>query len=103
MFLSLIPPAGPGYGALKENKSYVASVSQGIPFLGFRVYPGVLRLSRPALTRVRRSIAQRERACAEGRISEAERAQSVGSLLAHMAHADTLALRRQMFRFGSAM
>ncbi len=69
--------------APKENKSYVASVSQGITFLGFRVYPGVLRLSRPALTRVRRSIAQRERACAEGRISEAERAQSVGSLLAN--------------------
>jgi len=84
--------------ALKQEKCYVAPVRQGIPFLGLRVYPGTLRLSRQALTRARRSIAHREHAYTMGRISEEHCIQSVGSLIAHISHADTVTLRRQWFR-----
>jgi len=82
---------------LKEEKCYVAPVTQGIPFLGFRVFPGTVRLSRPSLVRCRRKLKRRERAFEGGHISEEMLVQSVGSLLAHIAHANTMALRRTWF------
>ncbi len=82
---------------LKESKCYVAPVSQGIPFLGFRVYPGTVRLSRPSLVRCRRKLRCREADFAEGTISEETLMQSAGSLIAHISHANTMALRRTWF------
>jgi hypothetical protein len=82
---------------VKPEKCYVAPISQGIPFLGCRVFPGTLRLSRATLVRCRRKLGQREAACATGRISGEAYRQSVASLLGHIQHADTLTLRRTWF------
>jgi len=84
--------------ALKQEKCYVAPVSQGLPFLGMRLYPGTVRVSRPALVRCRRKLKRREKAFQERRITEEAMIQSVGSLIAHISHADTVTLRRQWFR-----
>ncbi|HOZ46741.1 MAG TPA: reverse transcriptase/maturase family protein [Candidatus Hydrogenedentes bacterium] len=82
---------------LKENKCYVAPVTQGIPFLGMRVFPGTVRLSRPSLVRCGRKLKRREQAFAEGRSTEEKLVQSAGSLIAHIAHANTMTLRRPWF------
>lgn len=80
---------------LKARKCYIAPVTQGIPFLGMRLYPGTVRLSRPCLVRCRRKLKRREKAFAQGRISEEALIQSAGSLIAHISHANTMMLRRQ--------
>jgi RNA-directed DNA polymerase len=82
---------------LKDNKCYVAPVTQGIPFLGMRVFRGTVRLSRQSLVRCRRKLKQRETACAQGAIPEAKLVQCAGSLVAHISHANTMALRRKWF------
>ncbi|MFM1918694.1 MAG: hypothetical protein RLZZ303_328 [Candidatus Hydrogenedentota bacterium] len=82
---------------LKERKCFVAPVSQGVPFLGLRIFPGTIRLSRPSLVRSRRKLKQREAAFTAGMLSEEEYIQSLGSLTAHLAQASTMALRRQWF------
>ncbi|NLV46946.1 MAG: RNA-directed DNA polymerase [Candidatus Hydrogenedentes bacterium] len=82
---------------LKEKKCYIAPIMQGIPFLGMRLYPGTIRLSRPSLVRCRRKLKRREDAFEAGRITEAALIQSVGSLIAHITHGNTMALRRQWF------
>lgn len=83
---------------LKDRKCYIAPVTQGIPFLGMRLYPGTIRLSRPALVRCNRKLKHREKAFAQGRINEEALIQSSGSLIAHISHANTLMLRRQWLR-----
>lgn len=80
---------------LKDRKCYIAPVTQGIPFLGMRLYPGTIRLSRPALVRCNRKLKHREKAFVQGRITEEALIQSASSLIAHISHANTLMLRRQ--------
>ena len=82
---------------LKDNKCYVAPVSQGIPFLGFRIFPGTIRLARASLVRCRRKLKSREQAFADGSLSEEKLLQSAGSLFAHISHGDTRSLRRTWF------
>lgn len=67
---------------------------EGIPFLGFRIYPGVIRLNPRNLRRFRRQVRGLERAYRSGRLGMEEMSQSIASLFAHVAHADTLHLRR---------
>ncbi|HDP36066.1 MAG TPA: RNA-directed DNA polymerase [Candidatus Hydrogenedentes bacterium] len=64
--------------SLKPNKCYVAPVTQGIPFLGMRIYPGTVRLSRQSLVRCRRKVKQREQEFVAGRIAEETLIQSTG-------------------------
>jgi hypothetical protein len=82
--------------SLKDNASVLAPVSEGIPFLGFRVYPGLIRLNRRTLRRFHCQVRDAERRYAGGEIGHAELNDSVASLYAHIAHADTLTLRRRM-------
>ena len=81
---------------LKEPATLLAPVTAGIPLLGLRIYPGVLRLNPRTLRRFRRQVRGRERAYRAGRLDLATLTQSVASLYAHVAHADTLPLRRKL-------
>ncbi|MBM3776556.1 MAG: hypothetical protein FJW37_15555, partial [Acidobacteria bacterium] len=88
---------------LKEEAVVLAPVSQGISFLGFRVFPGLIRLQRAGWVRFRRRIQEREQAYRQGAIDEQGLVQSVQSLLGHLRHADTLRLRQDFFtRVGTA-
>ena len=82
---------------IKQKATFLAPVSQGIPFLGVRVFPGLIRLQRSAWTRFKRKLRDRERAYAEGEIDEGTFVQSVQSLLGHIRHANTYHLRRGFF------
>lgn len=55
---------------LKERASVVAPVTEGVPFLGFRVYPDCWRFKRERFLRTRRTAAIRQREFLDGVISE---------------------------------
>lgn len=82
---------------LKERATVLAPVSSGLPFLGFRVFPATIRLPRRGTARFRRNVYAREHAFRRGNMDETLLSHSVGSMIGHMVHADTLALRRQWF------
>jgi hypothetical protein len=81
---------------LKEGATRLAPVSEGIPFLGFRVYPGLIRLNQRTRRRFRRQVRALERAHALGLIDTDELCSRAASLFAHVAHADSYRLRRQV-------
>lgn len=83
--------------ALNEPRTRLAPVTEGVAFLGFRVFPGTVRLAGPKLARLRRTVRARERAYLGGHIGEDDLARSVSSVVAHAATANTLGARRRAF------
>ena len=83
---------------LKEEVCFLAPVTEGIPFLGFRVFPGLIRLRRGGWIRFRRKVREREREYREGKLDERGLVQSVQSLLGHVQHGNSLRLRQSYFR-----
>jgi RNA-directed DNA polymerase len=81
---------------LKEEATLLTPVSQGIPFLGFRIFPGIIRLDRRHLISFRRTIRAREQAYLNGEIDEQFLIRSVNSLVAHIAHANTYRMRKDL-------
>lgn len=82
---------------LKEDAILLTPVSQGIPFLGFRVFPGLIRLDRRHLIKFRRKIRARERVYRNGEIDEEMLVRSVNSMIAHISHANTYQMRKALF------
>jgi retron-type reverse transcriptase len=83
---------------LKEERLLLAPIFQGVPFLGVRVYPGMIRLRRAGWTRFKRKVREREQAYRTGQLDERGLVQSVQSLLGHLQHASTGRLRRVFFQ-----
>ena len=84
--------------SLKVGATVIAPVCDGVPFLGFRVFPNLIRLQRKSLTRFRRRLRSRESAYLRGGLDIEDLMCSVQSMIAHMNHADTLRLRRSLLR-----
>jgi hypothetical protein len=82
---------------LKDEATIIAPVSQGVSFLGFRVFPQLVKLSGEKWRRFRHRVRKLEEDFSAGLITEDELARSVGSMLGHIRHADTLAARRMFF------
>ncbi|MCY4597861.1 MAG: reverse transcriptase domain-containing protein [Bryobacterales bacterium] len=82
---------------LREERTRITPVTQGVPFLGFRVFPGVMRLDGRKWARLRRRVRAREAAYRLGRISEDDLERSVRSMAAHVSHSDSLQARRELF------
>ena len=83
--------------ALKDRATQLAPVSQGLPFLGFQVFPGLVRLQRAGWSRFKQKVRAREQAFREGILDEPDLVQSVQSLLAHVQHGQTRRLRQHFF------
>ncbi len=83
---------------LKETVTQIAPVSEGIPFLGFRVFPQIIRIKRENLSRMKNKIRTRERQYKSGQLSERDLINSVGSIVAHVKHVNSLSIRRNIFR-----
>lgn len=81
---------------LKERAVRIAPVCEGITFLGFQVYRGMIRLGSGKLARVRRTIRHLEKMCQAGLIDEEALSRSVSSMLGHWSQASTMAVRRQL-------
>ncbi len=82
---------------LKQKVTKIAPVSEGVPFLGFRIYPNLIRIKRENLVRMRQKIRRKERLFRSGRIGDKELFQSVNSIVAHVSHVNSLAERRKLF------
>lgn len=81
---------------LKEKVVKIAPVSEGVPFLGFRVYPNLIRLQRPNLIRFRKKLRSLKLCRSRNLITEGQMICSVQSLYGHVIHANTLCMRRKM-------
>lgn len=79
---------------LKEEVTRVAPVTEGIPYLGLQVFPGLVRLDRRSRRRFLRQVAWLQRAHGCGVLGTEALGRRAGSLFAHAAHADSLHLRR---------
>ncbi len=80
--------------ALKlHDNAYVQRSNAGLSFLGFRIFPGALRLSRRRKDRYRRARSEWESAYAQGLISSAQLQQGYASAAAIIMHADAQAWR----------
>lgn len=83
---------------LKEKVTQIAPVSEGIPFLGFRIFPQLIRIKRENLNRMRTKIRKKEMQFKNGRVSERALVNSVGSIIAHVSHVNSLSVRRGFFK-----
>lgn len=80
---------------LKEKATTIAPVTEGVPFLGVRVFKRLIRLQRPNLVRFRRRLRFNEKKFLQGRISKQDLINSVNSMFAHISHANTVEMRRK--------
>jgi RNA-directed DNA polymerase len=83
---------------LHEQRAQPRPVEQGIPFLGFTVFPDYRRLKRSKGITYRRHLKTLWRRFQNGEISRAEGRSSVMAWLGHVRHGDTRGLRRRMFQ-----
>ena len=82
---------------LREERTRVAPVSQGVPYLGFRVFPGVVRVDSRKWARLRRRVRRREAAHSRGALGAEALAESMRGMVGHVCHADTMRARRRLF------
>lgn len=82
---------------LKEKVVRVSPVSEGLPFLGYRVFRGLIRLQRTNLVRFRRKIVKLEKSYRKGKITEEDLTDSMRSVIAHISHGNTKNLRSTVF------
>jgi retron-type reverse transcriptase len=92
--------AGDGLAQLRlllhQRKSVIQPVREGIPFLGFRVFPTHRRLLAGSVKRARRRFCRLQEAWEQGAVGVKEVKNSVRAWIAHAAHGDTFGLRRHL-------
>lgn len=83
---------------LRDPATLSGPVRIGVPFLGFRIWPGLVRLDRARARRFRRHVRARTRELTRGIIDSAAFHDSVGSLIAWAEQADTRGFRTSFFQ-----
>lgn len=83
---------------IHENRAQPKPVTQGIPFLGFTVYPTYRRLKRSKGIAYRRHLNSLYKQYQAGEITREQGKASVMAWLGHVQHGDTYKLQRTMFR-----
>ena len=81
---------------LHERQSVVFPVTNGIPFLGWRVYPTHRRLKRRNGVAFQRRFARLRAAYASGKINQERLDASINGWIAHVSHGNTWGLRRAL-------
>jgi hypothetical protein len=82
---------------IKDGSLYIAPIQQGLPFLGFRIFPGVIRIARRGWRRFRRKLESLDRGFTKGAIDDEKWTRSMSSLVGYMQQADTRNLRACFF------
>jgi len=83
---------------LNPRKCRIYPRSEGIPFLGFRVFPNCRRLLPGSVSRARRRLDRLAEAYSSGEIALGDVKRSVSAWVAHAEHGDTIGLRRRLFQ-----
>ncbi len=81
---------------LKERVTQINTRLHGLPFLGFRVFPNLIRIRQENFRRLKGRRRQREKEFENGLISEETFVMSVRSMFEHIGFADSLNLRRSL-------
>ncbi len=79
---------------LKAAGTFVAPVAEGVPFVGRRIFPGTVRLSRTARSRLIRGWRRRLAGLAAGEVDKQGLLRSAESVVGHLRHMNTWMLRR---------
>ncbi len=82
---------------LKEKIVRIAPVGEGLPFLGYRNFRGMIRLQRANLVRFRRKVGKLEKRYWKGEIDQRDLTNSMRSVISHISHANTGNLRNAVF------
>jgi hypothetical protein len=80
---------------LKDEATVLAPATEGLPFLGWRIFRGTTRLRPTNLRRLRARVRHRLWERRTGSIDEAQLLATLRSLSEHLRHGSTLALRRR--------
>lgn len=83
--------------SVRDGSVLVAPVQEGIPCLGFRVFPGTIRIDRRGWCRFCHKLAALEQMYLVGLVTPDELSIRATSLLAHVASGDTRRLRQAYF------
>lgn len=81
---------------LKTRATEVAPVTEGIPWLGFRVYPGLIRLDHDSRTRFLRKMVTNMKLAEESASSDEHVVASAASLCGHVVHCDSRHFRQSI-------
>ena len=79
---------------MKDEVTTVAPVTEGIPWLGFRVFPGTIRIGPAGRRRFGRKLRASLRRAEQGGLADEREMARAASLCGHLMAADTRALRR---------
>lgn len=82
---------------LHPTKRQISRVSDGLPFLGYRVWPDHRLLTREGVRKVRRRLRHYKQLFRNGTMSSAQLTHRIQSWLGHACHADTWGLRLRLF------
>jgi hypothetical protein len=82
---------------MHERKSRVYRCSDGVTFLGWRIFPGHTRLVRENVIRFRRRMRTMQMAFREGKTGWEEIRPRVQAWIGHARHGNTWKLREQLF------
>ncbi len=82
---------------LRQEVTRLIPVTEGIPFLGFRIWPSLIRFDPSRARRFRRRFRALDKALDAEIMSEDDAARSAQSLLGWAAHGDTLRFRKSFF------
>ena len=83
---------------IKEGSVLLAPTFQGLPFLGVRIFPGVIRLDRRGWRRFRRKTIIRQNMLHRGLLGEDNWTASMTSLVGHTRHANMRNLRASLLK-----
>ncbi len=83
---------------LKDKAIILAPVSQGLSFLGFRIFPGIIRIQRQGWRRFRRRVQRRNENLINGTIDIEEWNDSMQSMIGYLRNAATRNLRDAFFK-----
>lgn len=82
---------------LKEKATVISPCYDGLPFLGFRIFPGLIRVKYENKRRLIRKLEARQREFNQGIINENKYVQSLMSICEHLKTANTYHFRRRIF------
>ena len=80
-----------------KNEPFINQTARGMDFLGMRVFPHVMRLSRQSAVRFRKKAGRYAHAFSEGCWTERQYQERITALTAFVCQANTLAFRRKVF------
>lgn len=83
---------------LKPGATYINSASNGLTFLGRRIFPRALRIAPANLRRMTRRMAEQEAAFRAGAMGEADFLRSMGSYWANLEYGGNLGLRQKLLQ-----